>query len=221
MKQLVYKKNYISLDLVNEIRDYFNSINDSLSASKGPFVTPKHKLGWQGCWDRQLHFEKENNPIHLVIKKLKDDFGNFEAIENSCSIRYMSAPFLPHSDISSTDLLRTMRDNGYREGFIFLIPLWWREGYNPATVFFNSPANLNEPLYSDMLDILPNYSEEFKEESKNFSIRKIINWDSPGDLIAWENFQWHSSGQIGKVEYDKTTWVKEFISIDTRFKVES
>ena len=73
MKKIIYKNNYISLDFVNEIREYFNKINDSLFASKGPYLNQKTKLGWQGCWDRNLHYEKSDSPIHRVVSKLKED----------------------------------------------------------------------------------------------------------------------------------------------------
>jgi hypothetical protein len=219
MKKIIHKNNYISLDLVNEIKEYFDKINDSLFASRGPKSHQKTKLGWQGCWDRNLHYEKLDNPIHRVISKLKEDFGDFEIVESS--IRYLSAPFLPHSDIRSSTWLNEHRNNGYKEGFVYLIPLWWKDGYIPGTAFFNNPANIDEPLYSDMLDILPNYSTEYEDEGRNFSVRKIIKWKSPGDLIAWENFQWHSSCSYGDITYNKNTWAKEFISIETWAKSDS
>jgi hypothetical protein len=213
MKKIIYKNNYIPLELVSEIREYFDNINDSLLASRGPKTSTKLKLGWYGCWDRNLHYEKLDNPIHRVVSKLKEDFGDFEITESS--IRYLSAPFMPHSDIRSVDWLNEYRNKGWKEGIVYLIPLWWKDGYTPGTAFFNNPANIDEPLYSDMLDILPEYSEEFKEDSRNFSIREIVKWKSPGDLIAWENFQWHSSCHYGDIEYNKDTWAKEFISIET------
>lgn len=212
-KQIIHQKNYISIDQVDEIRSYFDKINDSLLASKGPYTTERAKLGYQGCWDRNLHLEKTNNPVHQIINKLKQDFGDFFIHE--CSIRYLSAPFLPHSDIRSIKWLNELRNSGRQPGFTFLIPLWWRKGYTPGTAFFSSPANLDETLYSDMLDILPNYAEQYEKESMNFSVQEIVKWQSPGDLIAWENFQWHCSCHYGHVEYNKQTWAKEFISIET------
>ena len=176
-------------------------------------------MGYQGCWDRSLHFEKLDNPIHLIIKKLKKDFGEFDYDTHRCSIRYLSAPFLPHSDIVSNESLKTLRDTGYKEGYIFMIPLWWKDSYQPVTGFFNNPARLEEPLYIDSLDIFPEYADAYREESKNLSVREIVRWQSPGDLIAWENYQWHGSGQIGQCEYDKKIWVKEFISIETKVRI--
>ena len=219
MKNIVYKQNYISLDQVSAIREYFNKINDSLYASAGPFASVKSKLGWQGCWDRQLHFEKADNPIHEIITKLKQDFGEFDYDSNRCSIRYLSAPFLPHSDIASIKSFKEFRKTGYKEGYIFIIPLWWEKNYRPVTGFFNNPAKLEEPHYSDVLDIFPEYLETYQEESKNLSVREIIEWQSPGDLIAWENYQWHGSGQIGNFSYNKESWVKEFISIETKILI--
>lgn len=212
-KKIIYKKNYLTVDFVDQFRSYYNKINDSLLASSGPYTWEKSKIGYQGCWDRILHYEKLDSPVHQIVSKLKEDFGDFTIYDSS--IRYLSAPIGPHSDVRNTSWLTEHRNNGHRGGFIFLIPLWWKKGYAPGTAFFNSPPNLDEPLYSDMLDILPNYSESFKEESANFSVRETIKWESPGDLIAWENFQWHCSCQYSDIEYNKQTWVKEFISIET------
>ena len=150
---------------------------------------------------------------------LKRDFGEFEIY--SSSIRYLSAPFLPHSDIRDVEWLRDLKKQGLREGFIFLIPLWWEPDYQPGTAFLNNPVNLNEPLYADMLDIFPNYSDTPQNayEQKNFSVKQIIRWENPGDLIAWENFQWHASCHFGKANYQKDKWVKEFVSIETAIKM--
>ena len=212
-KKILHKKNYISIDFVEQIRAYYDKINDSLLASKGPYICDPSKLGYQGCWDRNLHYEKLDSPIHQIVSKLKEEFDDF--FIHTSSIRYLSTPFLPHSDIRSIDFLKDMRSNGYSPGFTFLIPLWWKKGYTPGTAFFNSPANIDEPLYADLLDILPNYAEKYENEARNFSVREIAKWESPGDLIAWENFQWHCSCHYGQIEYNKQTWVKEFISIET------
>jgi hypothetical protein len=212
-KKILHKKNYISLDLVNQVRSYYDSINDDLSASSGPYPVERAKLGYQGCWDRNLHYELPDSPIHQVVSQLKQDFEDF--LIHQSSIRYLSAPFMPHSDIRSIGWLKKLRDDGHRPGFTFLIPLWWKKEYTPGTAFFNSPANINEPLYSDMLDILPKFADSFERVSMNFSVREVVKWQSPGDLIAWENFQWHCSCHYGNIEYNKQTWAKEFISIET------
>jgi len=212
-KCIAYKPKYITQSDVEKIRNYFNEINDSLLDSRGPYPNERNKLGWQGCWDRQLHYEKLDNPVHDVIDKLKKDFGDFQI--NDSSIRYLSAPFLPHSDVKSVKWINDQKKSGRREGFIFLIPLWWEENYFPGTAFFNSPPDLSEPLYNEKIDVLPEFSDKFQEDMRNFSVKKIIKWESPGDLIAWENFQYHSSCQFGNFVYDKNKWVKEFISIET------
>ena len=111
--------------------------------------------------------------------------------------------------------LKENKSKGFKEGLTFLIPLWWKDGHTPGTAFYSCPANLNEPLYTDMPDILPAYSDQYTEEARNFSVRKIIKWESPGDLIAFESFQWHGSCQWGDVTYDRETWSKEFLSIET------
>ena len=159
-KKILHKKNYISTDLVEQIRSYYDQINDSLLASVGPYPWEKAKSGYQGAWDRNLHYEKTDSPIHQIVSNLKEEFDDF-FIYNS-SIRYLSSPFLPHTDIRGHSWLKKFQSDGYRPGFSFIIPLWWKKGHTPGTAFFNSPPNLDEPLYSDMLDILPNYAETFK-----------------------------------------------------------
>lgn len=216
-KKIVYKPNYISIELVEEIQSFFNNINDSLLASRGPYTFEKAELGRQGCWDRQLHWEIKDNPIHLVAEKLRADFGAFEIYESS--IRYLSAPFLPHSDIrKDLSWIKNLKHSGHREGWIFIIPLSWKSGYQPGTAFYNNPARLDEPLYCEMTDILPKYAPEHEFESRNFSVREILKWNSPGDLVAWENFQWHSSCSFGEYTYTTDDWAKEFVSIETYFK---
>jgi hypothetical protein len=215
-KKIVYKSKYLSESDLDEIIDFYHvKINDSIYHSVGPKTSDKNKLGWQGCWDRNLHLEISDNPVHRVIARLKEDFGNFNI--DSCSIRYLSAPFLPHTDVISVEWIKKIKRLNYKEGWIFLIPLSFSNGYSGGTAFFNSPPNLNEPLYSEMLDILPEFSDQYVEEMRNFSVKQIVKWESPGDLIAWENYQWHSSCHFENVSYDKETWLKEFICIKTYF----
>ena len=215
-KQIIYKPNYISVAEVQEIREYFDNINDSLAASRGPYSNAKNKLGWQGCWDRQIHWEKQDNPMHKILQRLEKDFGNFKILESS--IRYLSSPFLPHSDVRSVKWIQDLKKQKTKEGFTMLIGLWWDQYYTPGTAFYNCPPKLDEPLYSEKLDILPEYSDEYQEEMRNYSVREVIKWQSPGDLIAWENFQFHSSCHFGKVSYDREKWMKEFISLETCFR---
>jgi hypothetical protein len=216
-KKVCYKEQYISDFELSEIRDFYHvKINDSIYHSNGPYTQKNHKLGWQGCWDRSLHLEILDNPIHNLIAKLKDDFDDF--IIDSCSVRYLSSPFLPHTDVVNLDWIQNIKQQNCKEGWIFLIPLSFVDGYRPGTAFLTNPPDLSEPLYCEMLDILPNYSEQHQQEMKNFSVRQVIEWKSPGDLIAWENFQWHCSCQFDSTEYHPEKWVKEFISIKTYSK---
>lgn len=217
-KQIIYKENFISLDLVDQIRTYFDKINDSLAASRGPFDQPDHYLGWAGTWSRQLHFELPDNPIHLVVDKLKQEFGDFECRLARCSIEYLSSPFSPHTDIYDVEFLKELRARGKPTVYIFLIPLWWKPGHTPVTGFFNNPPDLDEPLYSEVSDIFPKCVPITFDETVNLSLRKMFSWNSPGDLIAWEGFQWHSSGALGDIEYSRTDWAKEFITIEAIMK---
>lgn len=212
-KQIIYKHQYISRSEVDDIRKFIELIGDSLDESIGPRATKKSKLGTEGCWDRQLHLEFKKSPVNKLIQQLRQDFGDFEIYESS--VRYLAFPFLPHSDVRSAEWVKEYKLKGYKPGFVFLIPLWWENNYQPGTAFFNSPIEITEELYCDHLDSLPNYSDHYKNEMKNYSIRKIVNWQSPGDLIAWENFQFHCSCQFSNTEYSLDRWVKEFISIET------
>jgi hypothetical protein len=213
-KKIVYKPKYLSQEDLEKIRNFYHvKINDSIYHSAGPYSDEKNELGWEGCWDRNLHLEILDNPIHKLIDKLKNEFGQFEI--DSCSIRYLSAPFLPHSDVVSVEWIENLKKLNHKEGWIFLIPLSFVNGYVPGTAFFSCPPRLSEPLYSEMLDILPKFNNQYRKEMKNFSVKKIVKWESAGDLIAWENYQYHGSCDFGNVVYDRQSWVKEFISIKT------
>lgn len=211
-QDIVYLPNYISQNDVDDIRNFYDNINDSIYASQGPYQQNKNILGWQGCWDRNLYLQNKESPIHKLIARLENDFGHFH-IYNS-SIRYLAGPFLPHSDIVSNDWLRSHKEQ-YREGYVFLIPLSWKKNYRPGTAILSSPPKLSEPLYEDVLEILPRYSDAHTEEMKNFSVKKILEWRSPGDLIAWKNFQWHTSCHFSDTKYTLEDWQKEFINFKT------
>ena len=156
--------------------------------------------------------------MHILFDKLQNDYGEFDIIEGS--IRYLCAPFLPHTDIANSKYLKEIKDTK-RNYCTFLIPLSWKNGYTPGTVFFNSPPNLNEDLYSECQAILPKYTPAFEKESWSFSVKEIYQWKNPGDLIVWHDFWWH--GTTAPETYtsyskDPRNWVKEFITIRVLFK---
>ena len=213
MADIIHKENYISAEQVSDIKNFFDKkIRDKLSG--GPHKADQLEAGLEGCWDRSLHYELSDNPIHKVIDKLVKDFGGFHVHESS--IRYMAYPFVPHSDIRNSEWLLEQRQNFY-PGYTFLIPLWWREDYNPGTAFFSSPPEANQDLYIQQQDILPKFSEQHKKQARNFGVKEIVKWKSPGDLIAWKNFQWHCSLSQKDYQYSDTSWCKEFISIETAY----
>ena len=129
------------------------------------------------------------------------------------SIRYQAYPFAPHSDIKNIEWLLGNKSQGYTEGYTFLIPLWWDENCNPGTAFFNNPAKLSELHYTEAQDVLPEIVDN--SNIKNFSVKEIVNWINPGDLIAWKNFQWHGSTCSHSYQYSTKKYCKEFISIET------
>ncbi len=213
MADIIHKENYISAEQVSAIKHFFDKkIRDKLSG--GPNKADQLEAGLEGCWDRSLHYELKDNPIHEVIDKLIKDFGGFHVHESS--IRYMAYPFVPHSDIRNSEWLLAQRQNFY-PGYTFLIPLWWKEDYNPGTAFFSSPPQANQDLYIQQQDILPKFSEQYKKQARNFGVKEIVKWKSPGDLIAWKNFQWHCSLSQKDYQYSDTSWCKEFISIETAY----
>ena len=105
----------------------------------------------------------------------------------------------------------------YKFGYTFLIPLSWKTGYVPGTAFFDSPPKEDQQLMAERQDVLPKLQKE--SSSKNFGIRQLITWKNPGDLVAWMNYQYHSSMLGGEWTYNTEEWCKEFISLETyRFK---
>ena len=218
--EIVYKEHYINESEVIAIKDYYKRINDALSG--GPWVSDRVKLGYQGCWDKSLHLDQPSpvysvwpGPVHALIKKLKQDFGNFYI--HMTSIRYLAYPLALHSDIRDVEWLLDVKSKGYIEGYTFLIPLWFDKKCNPGTAFFNNPAKLSEPHYTEAQDVLPEMPDN--STTRNFSVKKIVNWNNPGDLIAWKNFQWHCSTQSPDYQYSTKKHCKEFISIETFRKV--
>ncbi len=213
MADIIHKENYISKEQVSDIKTFFDKkIRDKLSG--GPYESKQLESGMEGCWDRSLHFEIKENPIHALITSLQKDFGGFHI--NESSIRYMAYPFVPHSDIRSSEWLQEQRQNFY-PGYTFLIPIWWKEDYNPGTAFFSSPPENDEQLYIEQQDVLPKFSEQHKKQARNFGVKQIVKWKNTGDLIAWKNFQWHCSLSQANYTYSDKTWCKEFISIETAF----
>jgi hypothetical protein len=206
MDDIVFKKKYIDLDSIQSIKKFFDvTINDKLDTQLKNFVPGKGM-----CWDRPLRFEIKKNPIHNIVDKLKKDFGKFNI--HTCSIRYMASPFLPHNDIRNSEWLLNQKIN-YNPGYTFLIPLWWAKNYKPGTAFLSSPAKNEQQLYIEQQDILPKFDND--KDAKNFGIKQVVKWESPGDLIAWKNFQWHCSLTQKNYPYNGETWCKEFISIET------
>ena len=95
MADIIHKENYISVEQVSDIKNFFDKkIRDKLSG--GPHKADQLEAGLEGCWDRSLHYELSDNPIHKVIDKLIKDFGGFHVHESS--IRYMAYPFVPHNN---------------------------------------------------------------------------------------------------------------------------
>ena len=204
-----YQESYISIEHAKKIKNYFDvTINDNFS--NGPKPQNKFTHNFTGCQDRPLRLENSDNPLHVVIDKLKQDFGDFYL--HTGSIRYMNYPFGPHTDIRTQEWLLEQRKN-YNDGHIFIIPLWWEKNYTAGTAFFSSPPSQNEPLYIEHQSILPQAVDD--REIRNFSVKRLLYWKNPGDLIVWKNYTWHSSFAPNGYNYSHDKFCKEFISIET------
>ena len=213
MQDIIHHPQYVAPQDVQTIKQWYHDVvADDFSG--GPHHTDTMQWGMSGCWDRPLRLDRPDCPLTPVIHRLQQDFGPFEI--HNCSIRYLAFPFGPHSDIRSTEWLQTYRRDWLR-GYTFLIPLSWRDDYQPGTAFFSSPPQDDEPLYEECGDVLPQYADTHRSQAKNFSVKRIVQWQHAGDLVAWMNFQWHCSTSPQGYHYhnDPTLAAKEFISIET------
>ena len=204
-------ENYYNVD---EINTYFDKINDDLSG--GPKTNKSSAYGYAGCWDTPLRLENIDNPIHKLLDKLKQSFGDFDLIPNNASIRHLSHPFTVHDDTGTRYILIDfLKSVGAKRYLTFLIPLSWQLETTPGTAFFSSPPKLHEPLYREKLDILPHYSEEKQSEMAKYSVSAIFKWKNPGDLIAWKDFVFHSTldSHTYKYSLEPDGIAKKFISM--------
>jgi hypothetical protein len=219
-KRTSYVKQFISTEEIAAIRGFYEKMDPAPSG--GPWKSSTVRLGHEGAWDRSLHLDKPGlNPGKMIVDRLQRRFGLFDVYTSS--IRYLAAPFAPHSDVISAEWLLKKRATGLLPGWKFLIPLAWIDGYNPKTYIFSSPPEHNEKLYSEYQHDLPYTVNDLdgSDRSKNFSIKTILEWKDPGDLLAWQDFQWHCSSDPDGMKYNLTDWrsaCKEFISVETMRK---
>lgn len=219
-KRTSYVKQFISTEEIASIRGFYEKMDPAPSG--GPWKSSTVRLGHEGAWDRSLHLDKPGlNPGKMIVDRLQRRFGLFDVYTSS--IRYLAAPFAPHSDVISAEWLLKKRATGLLPGWKFLIPLAWIDGYNPKTYIFSSPPEHNEKLYSEYQHDLPYTVNDLdgSDRSKNFSIKTILEWKDPGDLLAWQDFQWHCSSDPDGMKYNLTDWrsaCKEFISVETMRK---
>ena len=213
MQTVIYKQKYIDSDSLQEIKLFYTKLGDTFSS--GPKTSSNKNapyLGKQGCWDKPLRLEISHNPLNKVIDRLKEDFGEFHI--HTSSIRYLGYPFTPHSDIRNNEWLLENKKK-YRMGYTMLIPLWWKKDHVAGTAFFDSPPLEDQKLYIQEQQHLPRFKDD--QQAKNFGVRKLIRWQSPGDLVAWKNFMFHCSMTGPEEKYDDENYTKEFISIETFF----
>jgi hypothetical protein len=214
MDQIIYKEKYLHNDLVDKINKFYKDIDDQLSG--GPKIYDNDNsssLMKEGAWDIPLRLEIPANPIHQVIDKLKNDFGDI--FIHTSSIRHLGYPFTPHTDIRSSDWIIEHRKN-FDSGYTFLIPLWWENDYRPGTAFFSSPPADGEPMYVERQHQLPQFKR--KSVAKNFSIKKLVPWKHTGDLVCWKNYIYHCSMTDQDFVYSDDRHCKSFISIETFLK---
>jgi hypothetical protein len=213
-EDIIYKNRYLSKVQLESCRLYFQNLNDSFSNGPKEYISDNgsHLLK-EGCWDRPLRLENPDNPIHQIIEQLKMDLGDF--VIHTCSIRYLAYPFVPHSDIRSSEWM-IENNKKYKPGYTILIPLSWKTNYKPGTAFFDCPPKEGQEMYVEQQAILPKFQNQ--NHAKNFGIKKLVAWQHPGDLIAWKNYRFHCSMTDQNYNYSDSDWCKEFISIETFFK---
>ena len=211
MLDITHKEKYVNDELLGKIISYIDKRNDDFVG--GPIIDKgahSSSIGMEGCSDRPLRLEDPDNPIHELLQKLKNDMQDFYI--HTGSIRYMYFPYGPHTDIRSSEEMIEMRKK-YTNGYTFLIPLRWKAGYVPGTAFFDSPPKENQSLMAEHQEVLPKLQKA--TASKNFSVKKLITWKNPGDLVGWMNYQYHCSMLGGDWTYNEKEWCKEFISLET------
>jgi len=207
---IIFREQYVPKDLLDKINSFYKDTNDRLSGGPAELGGEFKSTQKEGCWDRPLRLEVDDNPIHQLLDMLKKDFGEF--IIHTSSIRYLAYPFTLHTDIRGSEWLLESRKK-YKTGWTLLIPLAWDEGYNPGTAFFSSPPQDNEPLYIEKQDVLPKL--ENPSYAKHFSVKSLVKWKNPGDLVFWENYMFHCSMHDPNWTYSDSKHCKEFISIET------
>jgi len=210
MDDIIYKQQFVDKNLLQDIKQFYSRINDSFSNGPKSYPTEDGGTMMMGCWDRPLRLEMQDNPLHTVIADLKSLLGDF--VIHTSSIRYLAFPFVPHSDIRSSEWIIEHREK-YQPGYTILIPLDWKPGYTPGTAFFDSPPLDGQDLYIEHQDILPTLTHP--KTAKNYGVKKIVEWQYHGDLIAWKNYMWHSSLADKSFKYSNKEHCKEFISIET------
>lgn len=215
LEDIYFEESYISLAKTVEIKSFFDeTVNDWFSNGPKQMQNDDWNEKWIGCFDRPLRLERSDNPLLQIIDDLKRDFGDFEIYMSS--VRYMNYPFPPHTDVRSSETIIEQRKK-HTNGHVFIIPLWWDEEYQPGTAFFSSPPKLNEPMYVEHQDILPMPKSD--KITKDLSIKKIVKWKNPGDLLVWKNYQWHASLTTPGYSYTRDKFCKQFISIETWGKI--
>jgi len=203
---------------ITEIKYFYDEIMQDTFTTE-IYDAKKANTDFCGSWDRPLRLEIKGNPFHKLLDKIQDDFGQFDIITGS--VRHLASPFLPHLDVNNRDTMRLQHYSSRKYG-TFVIPLAWKDGYKAGTGFYTSPPSTDEDLYVDHLDKLPEYSPTYKDEELMFSVKKIAYWQNPGDLVSWNNLQWHSTTDPHNWEYSKEeyNWIKQFITIRVLYRDE-
>jgi hypothetical protein len=219
-KEIGYYSSFFSSDEILELKHFYNvTVNDWWSEDAA-YPEPRLERGLHGCWSRPLRLEREDNPLHKMLNRLKEQFGDFRIHEGS--LERMAYPFMPHSEVRTSEWRKEQRKRGYRPGYVFLIPLWWKDDYKAGTAFFSNPPDEEDDFYEDHHDILPRMSSENYHNAleKNLGVTSILMWEKPGDLICWSNYLWHASTDPDGYEYSNEfdNACKEFITIETEVK---
>ena len=206
-----YQENYISFDEVVAIKHFYDEIVNDI-AQNNIREESTRIYGYVDGKHRPLRLNRSDNPLLLVIEKLKQDFGNFYIESSMSSVINLHYPHGIHTDINSSQEQLELR-NKYKKGQSFIIPLWWDPEYQPGTAFYSTPPKQNEKLYIECQSDLPQFKED--KHIKNFSVQAIWHWKNPGDLLAWNHYTWHSTTSPNGYEYALDKCCKEFIKLYT------
>jgi hypothetical protein len=216
-KTIDYYPNFISEEEAANFLKFYEKLDDKLL--DGPRKHIGLIAGKTGGYNRITHYQTPYSkgkyfPIDAVMDKIIDKFGDF--IIGGITIKNMHWPLGVHTDAGTLiQYLKTTKLK-VRPLRTFMIPLWWDCTFPVKTYFFSTPAEYNEPSFNDYAEDLPKYIKQEdgdiqQFQSVDFSVKKILEWKNPGDLLTWENYQHHCSNDANRDKQDGNCFKKYLV----------